>query len=118
MIKETIETLLTKAKEIARMDTVIGEPVLLDGVSLIPISKVTVGFGIGGLDNDTDSKKKKSEAATGAVQITPIAVIAVSEGKSKLLMLEKNEQSMSKLIDLVPDILDRFAPRKTKNEGE
>ncbi|HDR05970.1 MAG TPA: sporulation protein [Candidatus Marinimicrobia bacterium] len=116
MIQTTIETLLEKAKEIARSETVVGEPITAGSVTLIPISKISVGFGTGGFLND--EKKKNSEAATGGIQVTPVAVIAVFEDSAKLLTLDKREQSLSKLIDLVPDVLDRFAPKKKKGGEE
>ncbi|MEA1987362.1 MAG: spore germination protein GerW family protein [Candidatus Marinimicrobia bacterium] len=115
MINETIETLLEKAKEIAKTETVIGEPIKAGEVTIIPISKISIGFGAGG--GQDNNKNANGEGAGGGINIQPVAIISVYKNSSKLLLLGKKDQTVDKILDLVPNILDRFdLDQKTKKE--
>ncbi|MCK5520515.1 MAG: hypothetical protein KAI81_05350 [Candidatus Marinimicrobia bacterium] len=116
-ITETIDALLDKVKEIARTTTVVGDPIEIGNIIIIPVSKLSVGFGSGSYgSNASSARNRESEAATGGFNITPMAMIIIQEGDSKLLLLDKKDQSLSKMMDLVPNILDRFVPKKDNKE--
>ncbi len=108
---ETLATLLDKFKVLAKTETVVGDPIVVGDTTLIPISKISIGFATGGGEHGTDDKKNAGDGAGGGITVIPIAVVVVKEGKdSKLLWLEKEDSSVNKLLDLVPGILDRIAP--------
>ncbi|MEA2078233.1 MAG: spore germination protein GerW family protein [Candidatus Marinimicrobia bacterium] len=108
---ETLATLLDKFKILAKTETVVGDPIVVQDTTLIPISKISIGFAIGGGEHGTDDKKSAGDGTGGGISVTPIAVVIVKEGKdSKLLWLEKGDGPVNKLLDLVPEILDRIAP--------
>jgi uncharacterized spore protein YtfJ len=110
---ETLATLLDKVKALAKTETVVGDPIVVNNTTLIPISKINIGFATGGGEHGTDDRKSGGDGAGGGISITPIAVVVVSEGKdSKLLWLEKEDSSVNKLLDLVPSILDRIVPEE------
>lgn len=52
------------------------------------------------------------------MNIHPVAVIAVHKDHAKLMMLTGKEQQLGKVLDLVPDLLDRFAPKKTDHKED
>jgi sporulation protein YtfJ len=110
---ETLATLLDKIKTLAKTETVVGDPIVVKDTTLIPISKVSIGFATGGGEHGTDEHKSNGDGAGGGISVTPIAVVVITENKdSKLLWLEKEDSSVNKLLDLVPGILDRIAPEK------
>lgn len=110
---DTLATLLDKVKALAKTETVVGDPIVVKDTTLIPISKISLGFATGGGEHAVESRKSGGDAAGGGVTVTPIAVVVVTEGKdSKLLWLEKEDSSINKLLDLVPGIMDRIVPEK------
>ena len=110
---ETLATLLDKVKVLAITEAVVGDPIVVKDTTLIPISKISIGFATGGGEHDTQDNKSAGDGAGGGISVTPIAVVVIKEGKdSKLLWLEKEDSSVNKLLDLVPGILDRIAPEK------
>ncbi|MDD5581903.1 MAG: spore germination protein GerW family protein [Candidatus Marinimicrobia bacterium] len=119
-MNQTLEKLLDKAHEFLNTKTVVGDPIYVEDVTLIPISKISVGFGSGDHNNKKSSSNDSSisEGFGGGMIINPIAVIAVHEGHAKLMMLSEKDHEVSKILDLVPDLLDRFAPKKTNTSEE
>lgn len=108
---DTLATLLDKVKALAKTETVVGDPIEVKDMTLIPISKISIGFATGGGEHGTENNKSGGDGAGGGISVIPIAVVIVKEGKeSKLLWLEKENSSVNKLLDLVPGILDRIAP--------
>jgi uncharacterized spore protein YtfJ len=100
--------ILEKLKSIAQTDTVIGKPILLDKVTLIPVSKVSVGFGLG-----SNTGKSEMAGSGGGLSVEPIAFIVVSDGKAQLMSLTRERDVFGKAIDLVPEVLAML--KKDKN---
>ena len=110
---DTLATLLDKFKALAKTENVVGDPIVVKDTTLIPISKISIGFATGGGEHGTDDRKSGGDGAGGGISVTPIAIVVIKEGKdSKLLWLEKEDRSVNKLLDLVPTILNRIAPEE------
>ncbi|HAE86605.1 TPA: hypothetical protein DCG86_01125 [Candidatus Marinimicrobia bacterium] len=118
-MNQTLEKLLDKAHEFLNTKTVVGDPIHIDDLTLIPISKISVGFGSGDHNAQCQHNDKSvSEGFGGGMNICPVAVIAVYKEHAKLMMLTGKEQQLGKILDLVPDLLDRFAPKKTDHKED
>ncbi|MBN2781044.1 MAG: sporulation protein [Candidatus Marinimicrobia bacterium] len=112
-LDDTLAVLLDKVRALAKTETVVGEPIVVQDISLIPISKISIGFAAGGGEHGAEGRKSGGDGAGGGISVTPIAVVVVKKGQeSHLLWLEKEDRSINKLLDLVPGILDRIAPEK------
>lgn len=109
-IKEIIRNALEEVRSVMDADTIVGQPVKLDnGATVIPISKVSMGFASGGLDlpSKTEQGGKKNFGGGGGtgVSVIPIGFLtAFPDGRVELLPL-KPEQSTA--IEQVADILNR-----------
>jgi len=108
-VAQTLDTLLDKIRVLAQAETVVGKAVSApDGSVIVPICKVTVGFGAGG-----NSKDGKEQVGTGAAaSIQPVAFLILKDGKSELIPLDKSSYQFSKILDMVPDLLDRVGLSK------
>lgn len=116
-ITETLETLLHKVKDLARSSTVVGDPIQVGNSTVIPISKVSVGFGTGAYGSDGQSgRKRDSEGASGGFNVTPVAIVLIQGDDSRLMLLDKEDRTISKIMDLLPDVLDRFVPKHDDKE--
>jgi uncharacterized spore protein YtfJ len=92
--------LLEKLKGIAQTDTVVGAPIFADGTTLIPVSRVSVGFGLGGANS-----KSEMAGAGGGLTVEPIAFVIVQGDNVRIVNLSQNKDLIGKAIDLVPDVL-------------
>ena len=90
--------------------TVVGDPTKVGDTIIVPLVDVSFGVGAGAVKGD------KNNGGMGAMsgKMTPSAVLVISNGHTRLVNI-KNQDSVTKLIDLVPDILDRISVRKNKD---
>ena len=125
MDKHPIEGLMSEAMEHIRqmvdVNTIVGAPITTpDGTTVIPISKVTLGFGAGGSQFSAKPTGKKEDEALfgggsgGGVSISPVAFLIVNSEQIKLLPVKSASTTTDKLIDLVPELINKF--NKIANE--
>ena len=86
--------------------TVVGDPVILGDTTIIPLMDVSFGMGAGALAGD---KKKNTGGGVGG-KISPCAVI-VMQGSSTRIVNVKNQDGISKVLDMVPDYVNQFMQR-------
>ena len=105
---------MSKIKDMIDVNTVIGSPITTpDGVTLIPITKVSVGYGGGGSDFVTKNYPANRDNAFGGgagagVTITPMAFVVIrGESVRMLPIAEPASTSVDRIVEMVPDILDR-----------
>jgi len=88
-IGDIMDTTLAKMREMADSDTIVGKPVTTpDGVTVIPVSKLTCGIGGGGSDYNTRHNKNQVlfGGGTGAgIDVTPVSFIVINNGKVEVL---------------------------------
>ena len=111
-IGELMQTTMENVKNILKVDTVVGDPIFTpDGITLVPVSRISVGFGGGGLEFGS---KKGGEArpygggnATG-VKIDPIGFLVIKEGNIRMVnIMPPANTTLDRIIDLVPQVIDR-----------
>ena len=109
-IEALVNTAMAKVKELADGEAVIGKPIVTgDGTTIIPVSKVSVGFASGGSDLPTKSSNDTFGGGSGGgVTITPMAFIAIYKGEVKLLQLTANSPQGNAIVDMVPTVLDKI----------
>ena len=112
-VAEAAKVVMEQIKETVRSETVVGTPVQAEDSVIIPVSRVSFGFGVGGGENGEDGKNSGMGTGGGA-SIEPVAFIVVSKGKAQLLPLKSREATLSRIIDLVPSIIDLFKDRRPK----
>ncbi|MCL2081811.1 MAG: sporulation protein YtfJ [Oscillospiraceae bacterium] len=101
-------TALSKIREMADVNTIVGKPISVpDGTIIIPVSKVSYGFGSGGSDLGGE-KSDFAGGAGGGVNITPIAFLVAGAGGVKLMPVSPPAGSTAeRIIELVPSMLDK-----------
>ncbi|HEY2406426.1 MAG TPA: spore germination protein GerW family protein [Polyangiaceae bacterium] len=114
-IGEIVSSLLSGVHGISKSETIVGEPQQAGGATIIPVHRLKIAFGAGSATAGAKGIKgggtSGGHGAGGAVEIDPVAVIAVSQdGHAHLLTVEGDEKSAwSALLQEVPDILGRLA---------
>ena len=103
---------IAKIREMVDVNSVIGDPITTpDGVTIIPVSKVSVGFGGGGSDFATKNGDNPFGGGVGAgVKVTPIAFLIVKEGSVRMIPVATPANTTAdRLVEMVPDTLDKLA---------
>lgn len=114
-MNDFIRVSLGKIKEMIDVNTIVGEPIDgPDGMTLIPVSKVSFGFGTAGASS---AKGKDSlSAANGAgVKIEPICFLVIKNGVVRTLGIQPPPSgAFERIVDMVPVIMDKVDERKAK----
>jgi len=115
-INGLMSTMMSSIKQMVDVNTIVGNPITTpDGTTIIPISKVSFGFASGGSEFP-GGKKPSAEDETSnlfgggngaGAAITPVAFLVVSNGVVKLLPISQSSTSIDKIIDNVPDMIDK-----------
>ena len=87
--------------------TVVGEPIVLGDTTLVPLVEVAFGMGAG---TGTGEKKGKSGGGIGG-KMSPSAVLVLHDGKVRLVNV-KNQDTMTKILDMVPELVNKFTEPK------
>ena len=93
--------------------TVVGEPVTISDTIIVPFVDVSFGMGAGNV------AKEKEDGGAGGMnrKMTPSAVLIISNGTTRLVSI-KNQDSFSKIIDMVPDIVNKVAAKNNINVSD
>lgn len=104
-----VESLLKGMDAALSTKTVVGEATQIGDTIILPLVDVTFGVGAGAGSNGN----KKSENGAGGIggKMTPSAVLVIKNGTTKLVNI-KNQDSMTKILDMIPDIVDKFTSKK------
>ena len=106
---------IAKIKEMVDVNSVVGEPITTpDGVTIIPISRVSIGFGGGGSDFVSKNVNKQENpfggGAGGGVKISPVAFLIVKDGNVRMLPVAAPANTTAdRVVEMVPDVLDKVS---------
>lgn len=123
MLENTIE----KIRQMVDSNSVIGTPITTaDGLTIIPVSKISVGVGGGGSDYVSKNVNKQENpfggGAGGGVKVTPVAFLVVKEGNVRVMPIPAPANTTAdRIVEQVPDVLDRiaeFIDSRAEKKGE
>jgi len=109
----TVESLFKGMDNFITSKTVVGDAVKLDDDTLVlPLVEVTFGVAAGAFAGET---KNNAGGGLGG-KITPSSVLVIQNGSSKLVNV-KAQDSVSKIIDLIPDLIEKFSKNSKKKDN-
>ena len=113
-VEALIERVMGELHRIVQTQTVVGEPLQAGGVTLIPVSKISFGFGAGG------GQEGKGQSGTGGgATVEPIAFVVVdADGKAQLLTFQEKEIKWSQLMELMPDAIGKIKSFVSKDKKQ
>lgn len=110
----TIESLFKGMDAFLTTKTVVGDAVRFeDGTIILPL--VDVSFGVGAGAFSEDSKKKNNAGGGLGGKMTPSSVLVIKDGNTRLVNV-KNQDMVTKVLDMVPDLISRFTKDDKKSE--
>ena len=95
-------------KALVDADTIIGTPITVGEVTLIPVSKVSFGLATGGSDFPTKQASVFGGGGGAGVTVTPIAFISISGNCVKMLQVNNEQTTVEKIIESSPELLKKF----------
>lgn len=102
-----VESLLHGMNSVLASKTVVGEATQVGDTIILPLVDVSFGVGAG----SSAAEKKDGGMGGFGAKMSPSAVLVIKNGSTKLVNI-KNQDAVTKILDLVPDIADRFTARK------
>ena len=118
-IGDIMEAAMDKIRTMVDSNTVVGEPITTpDGVTLIPVSRLSFGFGCGGGDYGKQAPKFGG-ASTAGVRVEPVAFLVIKEGVTRVLPVAMPAVgTVDRIIDMVPEVMDRVENFIEKRKAE
>lgn len=108
-----LESTIQKIREMVDVNSVIGEPITTpDGVTIIPVSRVSVGFGGGGSDfvNKRGGENPFGGGVGGGVKVSPICFLIVKDGNVRIMpVAEPANTTTDRIVEMVPDTLEKIS---------
>ncbi len=119
-VKDLVTSAMGKIHEMTDANTIMGDPLNLDnGVTIIPVSKVSYGFASGGSDIPSKSEKELFGGGSGAgITITPMGFLVVSGGDVQLLQMNLDVSASSAIVNMVPDVFNKVASLFKKDKKD
>ena len=118
-LTDLMQSSMSKIREMVDSNTIIGEPIATpDGVTLIPVSRLSFGFGCGGGDYGKQAPKFGG-ASTAGVRVEPVAFLVIKDGITRVLPVAMPAVStVDRVIDMVPEVMDRVENFIDKRKAE
>lgn len=116
-ITSIMETTMAKMREMVDVDTIVGSPITTpDGITIIPISKVSFGFGSGGMAG-ANQNGGINGGAGGGVKIDPIGFLVVKDGNIRMINItEPASGAIERAIEKAPEMIDKIDEFITKHK--
>ncbi len=113
----TVESLFKGMDSFVSAKTVVGDAITVNDTIIVPLVDVSFGVGAGAFAGDT---KNNAGGGLGA-KLTPSAILVIQDGQTKLVNV-KNQDTITKILDMVPDMVDKISGiasgKKEKNDPE
>ena len=115
--KGTVEALFHGMDGVISSRTVVGDAIHINDTIILPLVDVSFAVGAGAFNGDKSGEKKEKGAGGLGGRMTPSAVLVIQNGTTRLVNI-KNQDTITKLLDMVPDVLDRFTSKGSGRMSE
>lgn len=114
MAQKPLEGLMSvtmdKIREMVGSNTIIGEPIVVEGTTILPVSKVSFGFASGGSDFGAKTTKELFGGGSGAgVSVVPVAFLVIKDGNVRTVQLADTNSTVDRALNMVPELVDKLS---------
>ena len=126
-LQNMLDATIAKLRDMVNVNSVVGDPIVsADGVTIIPVSNVSVGFGGGGSDfvsKNVNHQENPFGGGVGAgVKVTPVAFLIIKDGNVRMMPVATPANTTAdRIVEMVPDTLDKiaaFVDSRTEKKAE
>ena len=111
--KGTVEALFHGMDGVITSKTVVGDAIHIDDTIILPLVDVSFAVGAGAFNGE---QKERGAGGIGG-KMPPCAVLVIQNGKTRLVNI-KNQDTMTKILDMIPDVVDKFGAKKEDSMTE
>ena len=117
-LNDLLRITMDKVHEMVDTNTIVGAPIATpDGVTLIPISRVSLGIGCGGGDYGKVQPKDFGGGSGAGVKIEPVAFLVIREGSTRVLPVAMPPMTtLDRVVEMMPDLVDKVEKYFDKKE--
>jgi uncharacterized spore protein YtfJ len=115
VVQDVLKQMAEDIKNFTRTDTIFGEPIEIQGTTIIPICRVAVGYGGGGGEGEAETKQGGKGAGAGGgagMRIDPAALIVAKDGKISIVPIGGRDSRVGSLLEKLPDVFERLKKAK------
>lgn len=109
--RNTVDSLFKGMNSVISSKTVVGEAIHIGETIILPLVDVSFAVGAGAFEQE---KKNRGAGGLGG-KMTPSAVLVIQDGKTKLVNI-RNQDTITKILDMVPDVVERFSSQKEEKK--
>jgi len=117
-VEELMQEVVEQLEKLVTTRTIVGEPITVAGKTVIPISKVSFGFGSAGGECKHDEESGFGGGGGGGAKIEPVAFLVVSEDEVKLLPATGKGIDIGKIMEAVPEAVDKIKSMRGKKDKD
>ena len=119
-VSELMRSTIEKVRELADTNTIVGQPIHTpDGVTLIPISRISFGVGSGGGDFRKAQPQQFGGGGGAGVKIDPVAFLTIKDGVTRVLPVAIPPAStVDRIVEMAPDLMDKVEKYLDKKKAE
>jgi sporulation protein YtfJ len=117
-VEDLMKEVVTQLEKMITTRTIVGEPITAAGKTVIPISKVSFGFGSGGGEGKRGAEGGFGGGGGGGAKIEPVAFLVISEDEVELVGMKGKGLNIEKIIESVPELVEKVKSLKGKKEPE
>ncbi|MEA1893588.1 MAG: GerW family sporulation protein [Euryarchaeota archaeon] len=117
-VEELMQEVVEQLEKLVSTKTIVGDPITVAGKTVVPISKVSFGFGSAGGEGKRGEEGGFGGGGGGGAKIEPVAFLVVSEDEVKLLPAAGKGIDLGKIVEAVPEVVDKLKSLRGNKEKE
>jgi len=122
IVQEVLMQLAEDLKRFAKTETIFGEPIEIQGNTVIPVCKLSIGYGGGGGEAGKDEKETSGKnigvGVGGGMKLEPAALIIAREGKISVVGIQAKKGKLEALLGMIPETIEKLVKGKGKEKEE
>lgn len=110
IVNELMDSSMQNLRDLVDVNTIIGDPIQVGQITIIPISKVSFGFVTAGSDIPSQKAAQPFGGGNGSgVTINPLAFLVINNGEVQLLQMSTSKNTADKIVNMVPEVMDKVS---------
>ncbi len=122
IVQDLLRQMAEDLRQFAKTETIFGQPIEIQGNTVIPVCKMSIGYGGGGGEGEGTEEKKGGKGSGGGggggVKLEPAALIVAREGEISVVGIRAKESKLEALLEMIPETIEKLMRAKGKRQGE
>ena len=119
IVQDVLKQMAEDIRQFTRTETIFGDPIEVQGNTIIPICKISIGYGGGGGEGEGPNQSKVNAKGTGGgggagLKIEPAALSVAKEVRISIVPISGKESKMGSLLEKIPDVFERMKTSKSR----